>query len=89
MEKLTHKKGTDTLHLIQFDEDKYNEIVDGIIDKVEKSIDKRNLLKQSFGHLEYDQIVAISNSLKRGVKPKSKEGCYEVKVGKNYIPIIS
>lgn len=87
VKKMTHAKGDDKLYLAPFDEEKYDKIVGEIAEKCEEAIDLKALLKQSLSSLEFDEVKKILKALKRGAKPKAKDGCYEIKVGKEYIPI--
>ncbi len=88
LRKHKHRDGTDKLFLIPFEEEKYNKIVDEIAVLLEKVVDRKELLRQSLASLEFDQIEKIHKSLKRGVKPKAKKGCYEIKIGNEYLGIV-
>ena len=88
VKKLYHKKGNDLLELVEFDKKKYNDLINDIVEKVYGLIDRRAVVKEGLALLNYDDLLNIQKKLKQGVKPKKEKGCYLIKVGNEYIPIV-
>lgn len=88
VKKIHHKKGNDLLELVEFDKKKYNELVNDIVERVYRLIDKKSVVKEGLTHLNYDDLLSIQKKLKMGVKPKTEKGCYLISVGQDFIPIV-
>ena len=88
VEKITERKGEHFMKLIPYEEGKFDRIIKEIIDKLKSKVDAETILKQALSNLEWREILEIYKKLKRGVKPKAKEGCYEINIGSSSIYLV-
>ena len=88
LKEIIDKKGNQELKLIPFDPKEYKKVLKEIISSLNKAIDSNKILEQALANLEYNQILAVRDSLKKGIKPIARGGCYYVNVGKEEVSIV-
>jgi len=93
VQKQTLQKGNHVTTLVEYDKEKYDELVNSLIDRLEKSINKRDLLRMALGRVEVSELEKIEKALRvKKAKPKSKLGCYELEIGRgkntHYITLV-
>ena len=88
LDTLRHRKGNDTLTLTLLDKNK-KLIIDEVAKRASEVISKKKLMEQILSTMPFEEVLKIHKDLtKKKKKPKAKEGCYEVRIGNNVIPII-
>jgi hypothetical protein len=76
------------LELVPFNQDEYEELVDDIVDAMEKAVDKRILIQEALSGMPYNEIKRMHKSISKGVKAKASRGCYKVSVGKTELFLV-
>lgn len=81
MQHWKHKDGTDTVHLVPYNEEEYKSVVKDIIKITKKAVNAEKVLEAALANLEYDQILKIHKLLKKGARVKPVHGCFELEIG--------
>jgi hypothetical protein len=87
--KVVHKKGDDKIYLIPLDEEKYEKIVSDIVEAVKGSLDPEEAVRAGLSLLDWDEIEKIHRAIRRNAKIRGEKGCYEIRVGKHFIPLVA
>jgi len=88
LKKIKEKKGTYKFELVPYTKE-VKDTLEFVANKVKSSVDRKQLVLQALSNLEYNEVLKIKDALKKGQKAKGRRGCFEIQVGKQYIPIVS
>jgi hypothetical protein len=70
-----------------YNKEEHDAVLNEIVELTKKCIDKKTIIKQALGKLEWDAVLEIRKKLRQGAKPKARKGCFSIDVGSSYIPI--
>lgn len=88
VKKIRHKGGKTLFELEEYNKKQYNDLLDDIVNRLYKLVDKKTVVKQSLHNLEFEELLAIRKKLKEGAKPKAKEGCLYIQIGNSAVSIV-
>jgi len=89
LKKIIAKDGNYDFKLIPYEKDKFDRKIEYVSKQLAKAINKKTLIKQVLSNLEFSEIEKMEKSLRKGLKPKAKEGCYEIELGNQEIMLVN